>query len=300
MSSSTDVDMNMNTSMNTTTARNSGINNTNSSNNNNNSNNNTMKRRAMPRRKHKPKPIQNREGRNTNSNNNNKPAAGGRFGGGRGQGRLWQLPEDAIHNYTTWIQEKPEEDRTPNEERFLWKCMIRSLGVISLNNNNNNGNNNNARINRQERIHEFVDRLGAKEPIERTANEDQFVRMYYKRRNKRKAQRNQHKKQQHQQSELNHDTCKTQAVQTFSWMRNAGSTSDGNNINSNNNNNNNSDIENVHNNRTNSNININITSGNHKNNQRGLEPMASLESLRESMKKMGLSSDKLKQVRFAD
>jgi len=259
----------------------------------------------MPRRKHKPKSIQKREGRNTNNsinNSNKKTAAGVRFGGGRGQRRLWQLPEDAIHNYTTWIQEKPEEDRTPNEERFLWKCMIRSLGVISLNNNSGNSN---ARMNRQERIREFVDRLGAKEPIERTANEDQFVRMYYKRRNKRKAQRNQHKKQHqhhHHQSELYHDACKTQAVQTFSWIRNAGSTSDDNISN----NNNNSDIENVHNNRTNASI--NISSGNHKNtnknfnknNQRGLEPMASLESLRESMKKMGLSSDKLKQVRFAD
>lgn len=109
--------------------------------------------------------------------------------------RLWQLPESSIVEYTKWIQDKPEEDRTPSEERFLWKCMIRSLGVVSTGD---------GKKGRQERIREFVDRLEAKEPMERTENEQHFVRLYHKRRKDRKTSRL--LKQQEKE-------------QTVSWMR---------------------------------------------------------------------------------
>ena len=183
---------------------------------------------------------------------------GGRFGGRR-QRRLWQLPKSSIDEYTKWIQEKPEEDQTPNEQRFLWKCMIRSLGVV----NNTGVTDKSGKRSRQERIREFVDRLEAKNPMELTQNEQQFVRLYHKRRRDRKAQKQQRKQQQQE------------GDQTISWMR----TDDNTAISSENN------------------------QGNRKNNHmknKGFEPSASLESLRESMNRMGLSSDKLKQVRFAD
>lgn len=187
--------------------------------------------------------------------------SGNRCGAFR-QRRLWQLPKSSIDEYTKWIQEKPEEEQTPNEQRFLWKCMVRSLGVVS-NDNSNNGK----WKGRQERIREFVERLEAKEPEELTEMEGQFVRLYHKRRIDRKGQRQ--RKQQHKQQE--------EDTQTVSWMRNAGS------------NNNNGNDGSSNNRKKNMNKNNN-----------GFEPQASLESLRESMNKLGLSSDKLKQVRFAD
>ena len=193
-----------------------------------------------------------------------KKQGGGRLDGRR-QSRFWQLPESSIHDYTKWIQEKPEEDRTPSEERFLWKCMIRSLGVVGNNNkskSNNNSNPSGGKHVRQERIREFVDRLETKEPMELTENEQHFVRLYHKRRKDRKTQKQQQEKE-----------------QTVSWMRSESTTKKSQNA------------QNKH-------------KGNRKilknKKSKGLEPQASLESLRESMNRMGLSSDNLKQVRFAD
>ena len=194
-----------------------------------------------------------------------KTAGGGRIGGRR-QRRLWQLPKSSIDEYTKWIQEKPEEDRTPNEQRFLWKCMIRSLGVIG-----GEGMEPGAKRGRRERIREFVDRLEAKEPMELTEQEELFVRLYHKRRKDRKANKQLRKQQQQQQSQ-------TEDEMTVSWMRADGI--------SNGSSNNNASSGSNH-----------RESGTRKN---GFEPRASLESLRESMNRMGLSSDKLKHVRFAD
>lgn len=156
--------------------------------------------------------------------------------------RLWQLPESSIVEYTKWIQDKPEEDRTPSEERFLWRCMIRSLGVVK--NNNSDG----GRKGRLERIREFVDRLEQKETMELTENEQHFVRLYHKRRKDRKTLRL---------------LKKQEKEQTVSWMRNEGNTTS---------------------------------------NTAGFQQQASfnLDGLRESMNRMGLSSQKLKHVRFAD
>ncbi len=153
--------------------------------------------------------------------------------------RLWQLPESSILEYTKWIQDKPEEDRTPSEERFLWRCMIRSLGVVKNNDGSRNG--------RQECIREFVDRLEQKETMELTENEQHFVRLYHKRREDRKTLRL---------------LKKQEKEQTVSWMRNE---------------------------------------GNAISNTAGFQQQASfnLEGLRESMNRMGLSSQKLKHVRFA-
>jgi len=190
---------------------------------------------------------------------------GGRIGGRRNR-RLWQLPESSILDYTKWIQEKPEEDRTASEERFLWKCMIRSLGVVG-------GNHQQGKRGRQERIREFVDRLKAKEPMELTTQEEHFVRLYHKRKQDRKHQKQQQRKQERKQQK--------QEETTVSWMRNEES--------NNTNNNTNNKISHQKSNRKNK-----------KNKKGGFEPQASLESLRESMKNMGLSSDKLKQVRFSE
>uniref|UniRef100_A0A7S0UP24 Uncharacterized protein n=1 Tax=Pseudo-nitzschia delicatissima TaxID=44447 RepID=A0A7S0UP24_9STRA len=186
---------------------------------------------------------------------------GGRIGGRRNR-RLWQLPESSILDYTKWIQEKPEEDRTASEERFLWKCMIRSLGVVG-------GNHQQGKRGRQERIREFVDRLEAKEPMELTTQEEHFVHLYRKRKQDRKHQKQQQRKQERKQQK--------QEETTVSWMRNDETT---------NNNNKNSHQK--------------SNRKNKKKNKGGFEPQASLESLRESMKNMGLSSDKLKQVRFSE
>ena len=96
-----------------------------------------------------------------------------------------------------WIIEKPEEDQTPNEQRFLWKYMIRSLGVIK--NNNNIGNEltrDTSSPHRQERIRDFVERLQMKPPREISFAEEQFIRLYHLRRKNRKARRKQQKIQQ--------------------------------------------------------------------------------------------------------
>ena len=153
--------------------------------------------------------------------------------------RLWQLPESSIVEYTKWIQDKPEEDRTPSEERFLWRCLIRSLGVVK--NPTGEGN----KKGRQERIREFVDRLEQKEPMELTENEQHFVRLYHKRRKDRKTTRL---------------LKKQEKEQTVSWMRNEGTSKT-------------------------------LTKQ---------QPSFNLEGLRESMNRMGLSTQKLKHVRFAD
>ncbi len=193
-----------------------------------------------------------------------KQASGGRLGGRR-QRRLWQLPESSIMEYQQWIQDKPEADRTPSEERFLWKCMIRSLGVVGANPQHTPG-----KRGRHERIREFVDRLEQKEPLELTKNEEDFIRLYRKRQQDRRAQRLKQKKQQQQQD--------GEGEQVVSWMRNDENSNNGNNHN----------VSHQH-------------KGKKKNkNNKGFEPSASLESLRESMKNMGLNSDKLKQVRFAE
>lgn len=197
-----------------------------------------------------------------------KQQSGGRLGGRR-QRRFWQLPESSIMEYQQWIQDKPEADRTPSEERFLWKCMIRSLGVVGGNHQTP------GKRGRHERIREFVDRLEQKEPMELTKNEEHFIRLYRKRQQDRKAQRQQDRKAQRQKQKKQQD----EAEQVVSWMRN-----------DENSNNNNHSKKPSHQHK-----------GKKKNKKnKGFEPSASLESLRESMNKMGLSSDKLKQVRFAE
>mmetsp|Transcript_9142 Transcript_9142/g.27192 ORF Transcript_9142/g.27192 Transcript_9142/m.27192 type:complete len:313 (-) Transcript_9142:931-1869(-) len=202
------------------------------------------------------------------------PVGGGIGGGrkgGRRQRRLWQLPESKIREYIEWIREKPEADRTPNEERFLWKSMIRGLchgnGSNSHYNASNNYNNTGGKRNKQDAIREIVQKTEAKDRHERTEHDELFLLMFYRR----KAQRKSKKQQQPFRD------AETKTETTLSWMRQSSSS------------------KSRQNHRESNTINNNNSS-----NQSGLEPMASLESLRESMNKMGLSSNKLKQVRFAD
>jgi len=215
------------------------------------------------------------------------PVGGGIGGGrkgGRRQRRLWQLPESKIREYIEWIREKPEADRTPNEERFLWKSMIRGLcqgnGSNSHynSNNSNNYNNTGGKRNKQDAIREIVQKTEAKARHERTEHDELFLLMFYRR----KAQRKSKKQQQSRDAET-----KTETETTLSWMRQSSSSSS-------------SQSRQNQNHRESNTINNNTINTNNNNNQSGLEPMASLESLRESMNKMGLSSNKLKQVRFAD
>lgn len=83
--------------------------------------------------------------------------------------RLWQLPEESIAGYAQWIQDKPEAEQTPSERRFLWKYLMRYLGLKR-----------NDRKTRQ-----FVEELQSK--INRTAMEETFLQQYHKRRNDRKS-----------------------------------------------------------------------------------------------------------------
>jgi len=211
-------------------------------------------------------------------------------GAGGGGGRLsWQLPKSSIDEYIKWIQEKPEKDQTSNEQRFLWKYMIRRLDN-SNNNSNSNGSVSGGTTSRvtnkciQERIQEYVDRLQSTKPLphERTNQEEQFIRLYYQRRKDHKAQK---KQQQVSCSDHNDETM-------VSWMRINGI----NNINGSSSSSNIGDSDDViHYNDSYDDNNINSNS-----NYKGLEPTASLASLHESMMKLGLSSDKLKHVRFVD
>jgi hypothetical protein len=197
---------------------------------------------------------------------------GGQGGGGGGGRHNWQLPESSIDDYMKWIQEKPEKDQTPNEQRFLWKYMIRRLGVVNDNNNNNGtgcGGGGGRRRNRKEHIREFVEQLQVKPAQERSNQEKQFIRLYYLRKKNRKAQRIQQQQEPSLSALEHHDET------TVSWMR-------------------------VSINDTSNNSNDDINHNHNTNNNKGLEPMAGLASLRESMMKLGLSSDKLKQVRFVD
>mmetsp|Transcript_48030 Transcript_48030/g.51970 ORF Transcript_48030/g.51970 Transcript_48030/m.51970 type:complete len:299 (-) Transcript_48030:96-992(-) len=191
----------------------------------------------------------------------------GRDGGrGRGRGRQWQLPESSVDEYMKWIQEKPEKDQTSSELQFLWKYMIQRLDVVKKDGNGNG----NGRRRRQERIKEFVERLQDRPPNERSIQEEHFVRLYHRRKKNRKAQRKQQEDQQ-QQHQPNDEMI-------VSWMRVNNKNEENNNIGDN--------------------IDTNCKYNNNKTNK-GLEPMASLASLRENMMKLGLSSDKIKQVRFA-
>jgi hypothetical protein len=217
----------------------------------------------------------------------------GQDGGGGGRRRLsWQLPKSSIDEYMKWIQEKPDKDQTPNEQRFLWKYMIRRLDVVNHNNNSNGSNSvsdGTGRVtNRQERIREYVDRLQTTKPLphERSNQEEQFIRLYYQRRKDYKAQ----KKQQQQQQQV---SCSDHNDETIvSWMH----------VNGINNNSCSSSSSNIDdsNDAINYNDDSNNSNSNSNSNNKGLEPMASLASLHESMMKLGLSSDKLKQVRFVD
>mmetsp|Transcript_14962 Transcript_14962/g.28077 ORF Transcript_14962/g.28077 Transcript_14962/m.28077 type:complete len:223 (+) Transcript_14962:83-751(+) len=81
-----------------------------------------------------------------------------------GRHRLWQLPESSIADYARWIQEKPELEQTPAERQFLWKYMMRTLGVRR----------------NKEKTRDFVERLRAKPEI--TAMEEQFIRHFQRRR----------------------------------------------------------------------------------------------------------------------
>ncbi|KAG7348176.1 hypothetical protein IV203_016881 [Nitzschia inconspicua] len=90
----------------------------------------------------------------------------------RSSSRLWQLPEDSITGYAQWIQEKPEADQTPSERRFLWKYLMRHLGVKR-----------NDRKTRQ-----FVEELQAKPNC--TVMEVAFLQQYRKRRQDRKSSNN--------------------------------------------------------------------------------------------------------------
>jgi len=191
--------------------------------------------------------------------------SGGRDGG-LGRGRQWQLPESSVDEYMKWIQEKPEKDQTSSELQFLWKFMIRRLDVVKKDGNGN------GRRRRQERIKEFVERLQARPPNERSIQEEHFVRLYYRRKKSRKA----HRKQQEEEVQHQHQHQPNDEM-IVSWMR-------VNNKNENNNIGDNNDT--------------NCKDNNNKTNK-GLEPMASLASLRENMMKLGLSSDNIKQVRFA-
>jgi hypothetical protein len=78
--------------------------------------------------------------------------------------RLWQLPEDSIAGYYQWIQEKPEADQTPAERRFLWKYMVRHLGVKQ----------------NERKARQFVDELQLKP--NHTVMEETFLKQYRRRR----------------------------------------------------------------------------------------------------------------------
>jgi len=234
--------------------------------------------------------VNNNKSPNRRNPNNKRRGGGGKKKGGKGCGRLWQLPESSVDEYMKWIQEKPEKDQTSSEQRISWKYMIRRLDVIKKDGSDGNGNGNgngNGRGRRQERIREFVERLQAKPPHERSTQEEHFIRLFHRRKKDRKAQRKQQKKE--QQDQQQHQPNDGPIV---SWMR----VNNENNNNENNNNNNNNNIGD-----SNSDVNYNFNNNNNNNkSNKGLEPMASLASLRESMMKLGLSSDKLKQVRFAE
>jgi hypothetical protein len=248
-------------------------------NNNDNNNNNKKcpKDRCLHRRRY---PIINKR----------------RVGGGKrqdgGGGRLsWQLPESSIDEYMKWIQEKPDKDQTPNEQRFLWNYMVRRLDVVNHNNNNNGSNSvsgGTGRVtNRQERIREYVDRLQTTKPLphERSKQEEQFIRLYYQRRKDHKAQ----KKQQQQQvpcSDHNGETI-VSCMRVNDITINKSNSSSSSNIGDSNN------VINYNDSHDDNNINSNSS-------YKGLEPMASLASLHVSMMNLGLSSDKLKHVRFVD
>lgn len=83
--------------------------------------------------------------------------------------RLWQLPEESIAGYAQWIQDKPEAEQTTSERQFMWKYLMRHLGVKQ-----------NDRKTRQ-----FVEELQSKS--NRTAMEETFLQQYHKRRQDRKS-----------------------------------------------------------------------------------------------------------------
>eukprot|EP00536_Pseudo-nitzschia_multiseries_P010234 jgi/Psemu1/25374/gm1.25374_g len=212
-----------------------------------------------------PSPFETPQQRRRRARRNRPPSGGMGRRVGRRQRRLWQLPESKIREYTEYIRGKPEADRTPEEERFLWKSLVRGLAASTNNNNSGSGSgsgtSSNKKANRQKEIvREIVERAEAKTPDERTEHDELFLRLYHKRRTQRRAQRT--KKQQQQQSQQQSQQQQPDATEAaISWTR----------------------------------------PGSQETNPRGgLEPTASLESLRQSLNKMGLSSDKLKQVRFAD
>jgi hypothetical protein len=198
---------------------------------------------------------------------------------------LWDLPEESIAEYAKWVQEKPEEEQTPAERRFLWKYMVGLLGVRKQHKKDSNGGG-------AEKTKVFVERLEAK--TTRTALEDQFIRHFHLRKQRKihgtksssKTDDDNNKKKKATttttttttRTPTHHSTSNTVIV----WERNTT---------------NNHGIMNITNS-ANGDDDLTLTAGNGTaaaGGGDGGSVLTSLASLRESMKKLGLSSDKLKQ-----
>jgi hypothetical protein len=118
---------------------------------------------------------------NNRSNNNNSRGRTGKqqqrrrhHPQQRQRHRLWELPESSIADYAKWIQEKPEEDQTPAEQRFVWKYLVKQLQQHSHN--------------QKDKPKLLVERLQAKG--HRSAVEEDFLRLYSQRRQRQRKDRN--------------------------------------------------------------------------------------------------------------
>jgi hypothetical protein len=85
-------------------------------------------------------------------------------------GRLWQLPDSSIQGYAKWIEEKPVEEQSVAEQKFLWKYQRR----VWLRQNKLP----------TETLKDFVARLEAKE--ERNPVENRLIHQFRSRQGKRK------------------------------------------------------------------------------------------------------------------
>lgn len=133
---------------------------------------------------------------------------------GNGGGRLWQLPESSIAEYARWVLEKPEADRRPAEQRFLWKYMNRTLrgGRVG------GGGTTITMTSPSERARkDAIELLEAKPESERSAMEGELLRRFHERKTARGGE--QRKRQQQQQQQQTHQSTGTDDTTSFSWCR---------------------------------------------------------------------------------
>lgn len=96
------------------------------------------------------------------------------------QGRLWQLPQSSIQEYAAWIEDKPKEEQTPAEQRFVQKFQRRMLMMIPTQQQKSPPT---------ESMKQYIARLEAKD--NKSDVECQLIEQYYKRKaNKRRLRHN--------------------------------------------------------------------------------------------------------------